>query len=118
MIRRPPRSTLFPYTTLFRSLLASGVVDVSAAAVGHDHGLALVGRQEELLGIEQARIGFGPLRSRMFGLAHGTRQGLLFGRSAHHAAERAAWAADKGTRRTRVPGIEATASLLDASAAC
>src|SRR3989449_9200616 len=24
MIRRPPRSTLFPYTTLFRSLLAFG----------------------------------------------------------------------------------------------
>src|SRR2546427_8545229 len=24
MIRRPPRSTLFPYTTLFRSLVASG----------------------------------------------------------------------------------------------
>src|SRR2546422_3718966 len=24
MIRRPPRSTLFPYTTLFRSLLESG----------------------------------------------------------------------------------------------
>src|SRR3712207_7666085 len=24
MIRRPPRSTLFPYTTLFRSLLAYG----------------------------------------------------------------------------------------------
>src|SRR2546430_12530796 len=24
MIRRPPRSTLFPYTTLFRSTLASG----------------------------------------------------------------------------------------------
>src|SRR3712207_9258110 len=27
MIRRPPRSTLFPYTTLFRSLDASGVRD-------------------------------------------------------------------------------------------
>src|SRR2546429_4024005 len=26
MIRRPPRSTLFPYTTLFRSLLAVGCV--------------------------------------------------------------------------------------------
>src|SRR3989475_8811840 len=26
MIRRPPRSTLFPYTTLFRSLLAKLVV--------------------------------------------------------------------------------------------
>src|SRR5256886_1967010 len=24
MIRRPPRSTLFPYTTLFRSVLAGG----------------------------------------------------------------------------------------------
>src|SRR5437868_12742637 len=24
MIRRPPRSTLFPYTTLFRSLLGAG----------------------------------------------------------------------------------------------
>src|SRR3712207_7673149 len=27
MIRRPPRSTLFPYTTLFRSALAQGVRD-------------------------------------------------------------------------------------------
>src|SRR3712207_8008852 len=26
MIRRPPRSTLFPYTTLFRSLLLAGAV--------------------------------------------------------------------------------------------
>src|SRR3712207_8431784 len=26
MIRRPPRSTLFPYTTLFRSAAAEGVV--------------------------------------------------------------------------------------------
>src|SRR3712207_8933510 len=27
MIRRPPRSTLFPYTTLFRSALAGGHVE-------------------------------------------------------------------------------------------
>src|SRR3712207_8478953 len=27
MIRRPPRSTLFPYTTLFRSLREAGLVD-------------------------------------------------------------------------------------------
>src|SRR5438270_6049474 len=27
MIRRPPRSTLFPYTTLFRSLLRAGIED-------------------------------------------------------------------------------------------
>src|SRR3712207_7634846 len=40
MIRRPPRSTLFPYTTLFRSR----VVDrLAGAAVPDDGGLPLVG---------------------------------------------------------------------------
>src|SRR5436853_2033963 len=32
MIRRPPRSTLFPYTTLFRSALAEPLMDESAFA--------------------------------------------------------------------------------------
>src|SRR5256885_15100428 len=32
MIRRPPRSTLFPYTTLFRSVLAA-VADLERLAV-------------------------------------------------------------------------------------
>src|SRR2546427_3548184 len=31
MIRRPPRSTLFPYTTLFRSVYVRWVQDVAAA---------------------------------------------------------------------------------------
>src|SRR5690242_20947829 len=30
MIRRPPRSTLFPYTTLFRSIVAPGFIDLHA----------------------------------------------------------------------------------------
>src|SRR5947209_12537007 len=34
MIRRPPRSTLFPYTTLFRSSTAAAVSDFSAAPTG------------------------------------------------------------------------------------
>src|SRR5437870_10685486 len=34
MIRRPPRSTLFPYTTLFRSL----DLDDVGAEIGHDGG--------------------------------------------------------------------------------
>src|SRR5689334_23660311 len=42
MIRRPPRSTLFPYTTLFRSRgwirLARGVPDARAGYRGHDRG--------------------------------------------------------------------------------
>src|SRR2546430_7251563 len=33
MIRRPPRSTLFPYTTLFRSLVAEPGVGTVAAGV-------------------------------------------------------------------------------------
>src|SRR5256885_12106645 len=32
MIRRPPRSTLFPYTTLFRSRTESGIVEGVASA--------------------------------------------------------------------------------------
>src|SRR5260370_7050533 len=39
MIRRPPRSTLFPYTTLFRS----------AAVLGHVHGA--FGAVEQLFGV-------------------------------------------------------------------
>src|SRR2546427_8019534 len=51
MIRRPPRSTLFPYTTLFRSALALGVDQVAAfaahrfgdqdAGAGHAGGMEL-----------------------------------------------------------------------------
>src|SRR2546422_6574984 len=36
MIRRPPRSTLFPYTTLFRSV--GGVTHEHGAASGRDGG--------------------------------------------------------------------------------
>src|SRR3989449_7126739 len=32
MIRRPPRSTLFPYTTLFRSVLDESSVDIQKLA--------------------------------------------------------------------------------------
>src|SRR2546429_9528725 len=36
MIRRPPRSTLFPYTTLFRSLyIEERALDVNAENPGH-----------------------------------------------------------------------------------
>src|SRR5947207_10111077 len=37
MIRRPPRSTLFPYTTLFRSQALKRVVEAS------EHGIEVVG---------------------------------------------------------------------------
>src|SRR2546430_12107022 len=40
MIRRPPRSTLFPYTTLFRSVLVEGGASVAHAF----HAAGLVDR--------------------------------------------------------------------------
>src|SRR5260370_28577780 len=47
MIRRPPRSTLFPYTTLFRSVLA----EVHATRAGvRDRQLA----QQQILGVVHA----------------------------------------------------------------
>src|SRR2546426_8214190 len=37
MIRRPPRSTLFPYTTLFRSrTVTDGVVSATRLVFGHE----------------------------------------------------------------------------------
>src|SRR2546430_13743193 len=46
MIRRPPRSTLFPYTTLFRS-----VIKVDCAEFQHSHEIAkLIGSPPGYLG--------------------------------------------------------------------
>src|SRR2546422_3930114 len=52
MIRRPPRSTLFPYTTLFRSRcrarLLAGLLDLD---VGHDDKSNCVGSGEWSLAV-------------------------------------------------------------------
>src|SRR3712207_8562256 len=50
MIRRPPRSTLFPYTTLFRSPLTerSGSIHLVGLENGHQGALSLAGT----LGVE------------------------------------------------------------------
>src|SRR5256885_7083227 len=44
MIRRPPRSTLFPYTTLFRSVQVGDRAD-SHGAANHSAGGGAAGRQ-------------------------------------------------------------------------
>src|SRR2546422_1463418 len=41
MIRRPPRSTLFPYTTLFRSMNQHRNVGGRGGDPGHDRALSL-----------------------------------------------------------------------------
>src|SRR2546430_13628186 len=52
MIRRPPRSTLFPYTTLFRSVTASAEEikeSMDHIAKGADEQLGLVERASKLI---------------------------------------------------------------------
>src|SRR5258708_19112647 len=53
MIRRPPRSTLFPYTTLFRSLDREPQASADPAAVaGH-----LAGAEEKFIGqVETSQV--------------------------------------------------------------
>src|SRR5258708_16383802 len=45
MIRRPPRSTLFPYTTLFRSVAHQGQVDAGLGQGVGDAALAIGGQR-------------------------------------------------------------------------
>src|SRR5690349_24205262 len=48
MIRRPPRSTLFPYTTLFRSNKANGnTLDRQGRLVSCEHATSRVTRTEK-----------------------------------------------------------------------
>src|ERR1017187_1796317 len=46
MIRRPPRSTLFPYTTLFRSVQTESAVDCDSLT-RRSNTVRAVGRSEE-----------------------------------------------------------------------
>src|SRR3712207_8258531 len=59
MIRRPPRSTLFPYTTLFRSLLPQDTGPLYKILAIEEHGRALFGaiRKMDLEGVVAKRKG-------------------------------------------------------------
>src|SRR5256885_9533465 len=60
MIRRPPRSTLFPYTTLFRStpswLVALNVIAIAAAAVVVAFALGAAGPAGGAKNLESPRL--------------------------------------------------------------
>src|SRR3712207_6942897 len=84
MIRRPPRSTLFPYTTLFRSIRArrdaepvraSGFLEPQGGVVPNHERVRAEGRAEAL-----AKVGRGNRRG-----AHG--QPTVSGRSEEHTSE-------------------------------
>src|SRR3712207_7222264 len=67
MIRRPPRSTLFPYTTLFRS--PAEAAEDPAAVVGHvePFGLAVEAVVDEAVGeVERSEEHTSELQSRQY----------------------------------------------------
>src|SRR2546429_4315661 len=104
MIRRPPRSTLFPYTTLFRSALFPGAVPQLAVHPGDagDEAVGLQGAQHRPgVGIDLMDLAavvlphpqraLGPGHSRIAGIttAPGCRNGgqHMAGRSEEHTSE-------------------------------
>src|SRR2546429_8593865 len=52
MIRRPPRSTLFPYTTLFRSAVVVVIIEGDTAASGLEKIFILVFAAEKCFRVE------------------------------------------------------------------
>src|SRR5256885_3171276 len=60
MIRRPPRSTLFPYTTLFRSHLdfvhAGSDVTQALTYYVHREKLRVIGREKDLVPMNRAAL--------------------------------------------------------------
>src|SRR3989441_9990168 len=58
MIRRPPRSTLFPYTTLFRSLALSIIVEDELFAKGGRHKAPSSSKSAAFLrSLEEVKVG-------------------------------------------------------------
>src|SRR2546427_3191787 len=77
MIRRPPRSTLFPYTTLFRSLV-----------LGLDHGgLDVVGGADLFQHLQHGFVGTAVGRTPQRGDARGDRRVRVGTRSEEHTSE-------------------------------
>src|SRR5436305_15343387 len=66
MIRQPPRSTLFPYTTLFRSLVDHGRMGfrcsynslIDLAAFMFEHAIELADRKSTRLNSSHVRISY------------------------------------------------------------
>src|SRR3989441_11209835 len=55
MIRRPPRSTLFPYTTLFRSRLGRGPDERDRAGATHLRERGVLG-EEPVAGVDRLAV--------------------------------------------------------------
>src|SRR3712207_7243009 len=68
MIRRPPRSTLFPYTTLFRSQEVEGFIDGGGQGIWHRHQIILRHANKNPSPSGEGGLGCGSIRA---GWGHG-----------------------------------------------
>src|SRR2546427_865085 len=88
MIRRPPRSTLFPYTTLFRSVAARRIADQGGeVADQEDHLVAQVLQLAHLVehhGVAQMDVGRRRVQAQLDAQRHA---GGLGTRSEEHTSE-------------------------------
>src|SRR5258707_15203627 len=64
MIRRPPRSTLFPYTTLFRSITLAAAVSIELARLGRNVPFAYNRKEAKAHGEGGSLVG-APLQGRV-----------------------------------------------------
>src|SRR3712207_8947599 len=87
MIRRPPRSTLFPYTTLFRSKLAvvvEGRVETAVRVVAHECEVAGAAERIGAAGHDDRAVSLHGNRARLVGKPAEARGDL---RSEEHTSE-------------------------------
>src|SRR3712207_8064481 len=85
MMRRPPRSTLFPYTTLFRSLADEDRVVLRPAGQDLHDPLDLLGPPDDRVELGVAR-GLGQVAAELVEDQRGRRR-ALGGRSEEHTSE-------------------------------
>src|SRR2546426_12269865 len=102
MIRRPPRSTLFPYTTLFRSLEArrvtkifgGGLFDRGATLALDDFSLAIDGDRPSITAVVgESGSGKTTLSRLLLGLTAPTRGSVHYEGRDLRALSREAWRA-------------------------
>src|SRR3712207_7364091 len=98
MIRRPPRSTLFPYTTLFRSAYEAELLLVQvlpAKDAVPEVALGLAGEElrrfaEELAGARgrpRGTVGDDPAQAIPDAIGEERGEGIVVGRSGEHTSE-------------------------------
>src|SRR5256885_11252924 len=80
MIRRPPRSTLFPYTTLFRSSVPFAFAILNMFLTNPYQAITVADHEGLMRYIS-------PVHEKFFGLAPGTAAGRRAERSEEHTSE-------------------------------